>query len=81
MHFKLKNTRATYRSLVNKMFANLIGKIIEVYVDDLLVKGLKTKDNLKHLDKTFQILRRCWLRLNVVQKVLGLYSQPKGHKG
>lgn len=32
--FVLKNTWATYQRLVNQMFANHIGKIPQVYVDD-----------------------------------------------
>ena len=40
MPFALKNARATYQKLVNKVFANLIGKTMEVYVDHMLVKNL-----------------------------------------
>ena len=40
MSFGLKNVGATYQRLVNKVFANLIGKTIEVYVVDMLVKSL-----------------------------------------
>ena len=40
MSFSLKNTRATYQQVVNKVFANLISKTMEVYVDDMLVKSL-----------------------------------------
>lgn len=62
--FSIKNVGATYQRFVNKMFADLIGKTIEVYVDDILVKSLKTLDHLKHFDATFQILRRYKMRLN-----------------
>lgn len=41
MSFGLKNAGATYQRLVNKMFAKQLGKIIEVYVDDMLVKNKK----------------------------------------
>ena len=37
MLFSLKNARATYQRLVTMMFKDLIGKRIEVYVDDMLV--------------------------------------------
>ena len=37
--FVLKNTRATYQMLMNEMFKDLIGKSMEVYVDDMLVKS------------------------------------------
>ena len=40
MPFGIKNAGATYQRLVSKVFTNLIGKIIEVYVDDMLVKTL-----------------------------------------
>ena len=37
--FGLKNARATYQSLVNHMFRPQIGRNVEVYVDDMLVKS------------------------------------------
>ena len=39
MPFGLKNTGATYQSLVNQMFSKQIGRNVEVYVDDMLVKS------------------------------------------
>ena len=47
MPFGLKNAGATYQLLVNHMFRPQIGRNIEVYVDDMLVKSL---DEGKHLD-------------------------------
>ena len=47
MPFGLKNVRATYQRLVNHMFCPQIGRNVEVYVDDMLVKSL---DEKKHLD-------------------------------
>ena len=47
MHFGLKNAEATYQRLVNKMFSKQIGRNMEVYVDDMLVKS---KEELAHLD-------------------------------
>ena len=35
MSFSLRNVEATYQRLVNMMFKDLIGKTIEVYVDDM----------------------------------------------
>lgn len=40
---------------------------MEVYVDDMLVKNLKTVDHVKHLDTTFQILRKYRMRLNFLK--------------
>ena len=41
MPFGLKNTGATYQRLMNKMFTDQIGRNIQVYVDDMLVKSLR----------------------------------------
>ncbi|CAL8174058.1 unnamed protein product [Prunus armeniaca] len=51
MPFGLKNAEATYQRLVNKIFKEQIGKAIEVYVDDMLVKAPKSADHLKNLAK------------------------------
>ena len=39
MPFGLKNAGATYRRLMNKMFAQQIGRNVQVYVDNMLVKN------------------------------------------
>lgn len=39
MPFGLKNEGTTYQRLVNHMFSNQIGRNIEVYMDDMLVKS------------------------------------------
>ena len=45
MPFGLKNARAIYQRLVNRMFSHHIGRNVEVYVDDMLVKS---KDKANH---------------------------------
>ena len=52
MPFGLKNAGATYQRLVNKMFSKQIGRNMEVYVDDMLVKS---KEELAHLDDLIEI--------------------------
>ncbi|XP_022843327.1 uncharacterized protein LOC111366872, partial [Olea europaea var. sylvestris] len=74
MPFGLKNVRATYQRLVNQMFVDLIGKTMEVYVDDMLVKSLEAEDHIKHLNSTFQILRRYRMRLNPHKCAFGVAS-------
>ena len=39
MPFGLRNAGATYQRLVNRMFQEEIGKTMEVYVDDMLIKS------------------------------------------
>ena len=49
MSFGFKDTGATYQRLVNMMFKDLIGKTMEVYVDDMLVKFRMVGDHVEHL--------------------------------
>ena len=49
MSFGLKNTGMTYQKLVNKIFRELIGKTMEVYIDDMLVRSFKALDHIAHL--------------------------------
>ena len=58
MPFSLKNTKATYQRPLNGMFKDLIGKSMEVYVDDILVISKMVGDHIEHLNKMFNILRK-----------------------
>ena len=40
MLFGLKNARATFQQMVNKIFKEQIRHTMKVYVDDMLVKSL-----------------------------------------
>ena len=57
MPFGLKNARATYQRLVNHMFRPQIGRNVEVYVDDMLVKSQDEETHLDDLQETFDTLR------------------------
>ena len=48
MPFRLKNAGATYQRLMTKIFKPLIGHMVEVYIDDIVVKS-KTKE--KHTQR------------------------------
>ena len=74
MPFKLKNAEATYQRLVNKMFSNQIGRNMEVYVDDMLIK---IKEELTHLDnlrETFTTFRQYQMKLNPSKCAFGVAS-------
>ena len=74
MPFGLKNAGATYQRLVNKMFSKQIGRNMEVYVDDMLVKS---KEELTHLDdlrETFATLKQYQMKLNPSKCVFGVAS-------
>jgi hypothetical protein len=39
MTYGLKNTSATYQRAMNLIFHDLLGIILEIYIDDLIVKS------------------------------------------
>lgn len=59
-----KNDWATYQKLVNYMFSKEIEEMMEVYVNDILVKSLKREEHLGNLAHTFTILQKFNMRLN-----------------
>ena len=64
MPFGLKNVGVTYQRLVTKIFRPLIGKTMEVYIDDMLVRTKERPDHTKHLQETFELLRMNGMKLN-----------------
>ena len=53
MSFGLTNAGATYQWLVNEVFEPLIGKSMEVYVDDMITNSVKKADHVQDLEETF----------------------------
>ena len=82
--FGLKNAEETYQCLVSMMFKEQIGKTIEVYMDDMLVKSKIVPDHVADFFNTFVVLRKYRMKLNPLnyafgvasRKFLGLYGQP-----
>ncbi|GFS42902.1 hypothetical protein Acr_00g0082420 [Actinidia rufa] len=72
MPFGLKNAGATYQRLVNKMFSAQIGKTMEVYIDDMLVKSLQAHNHIAHLEEAFDILRWHKMMLNPSKCIFGV---------
>jgi len=64
MPFGLKNAGATYQLLVNIMFKDLLGKTMEVYIDDMLVKTAFSASHLDHFQQCFDILNEFGMKLN-----------------
>ncbi|KAL0457061.1 UNVERIFIED_CONTAM: polyprotein [Sesamum latifolium] len=72
MPFGLKNAGATYQRLVDKIFHPQIGRNVEVYVDDMLVKSKKAADHVKDLEETLSVLRKYKLKLNPAKCAFGV---------
>nr|GEV34124.1 reverse transcriptase domain-containing protein [Tanacetum cinerariifolium] len=54
MPFGLKNTGSTYHRLVDKVFESQIGRNMEAYVDDMVIKNIDEQDMLEDIQETFQ---------------------------
>ena len=54
------------------MFKDLIGRSIEVYVEDLLVKSKMVGDHAEHLKQMFNILRKYQMKLNLLKCAFGV---------
>nr|GEU96371.1 hypothetical protein [Tanacetum cinerariifolium] len=67
MPFGLKNVRATYQRLMDKAFEKQIGRNLEVYVDDLVIKSHTEQEILMDIEETFQVLRKINMKLNPKQ--------------
>ena len=88
MPFELKNVGATFQRSINKMFAHQIGRNVQVYVDDMLVKSLQEDNHLNNLQETFETLWYYNMKLNLskcvfgvtVRKFLGFMVSQKGNE-
>ena len=86
MPFSLKNVGVTYQRLMNRMFAPQIGRNVQIYVDDMLVKSRREEDHLEDLRETFDTLHSYNIKLNpgkcafgvTARKFLGFMVSQRG---
>src|SRR6516162_8204997 len=74
MPFGLKNAGTTFQRCVTEVFKPQIGRNMEVYVDDMIVKTKKASDHLEDLRETFDRLRFFNMRLNPQKSVFAASS-------
>ncbi|GJT50776.1 reverse transcriptase domain-containing protein [Tanacetum coccineum] len=72
MSFGLKNAGATYQRLVHKAFQKQIGRNLEVYVDDLVIKSRTEKEVIRDMEETFKTLREINMKLNPKKCAFGM---------
>ncbi|XP_074296944.1 uncharacterized protein LOC141627610 [Silene latifolia] len=65
---------STYQRLVNMMFKEQIGKTMEVYIDDMVVKSKQASQHHQHLEETFNTLRKYQMKLNPTKCTFGVSS-------
>ncbi|GJX14577.1 reverse transcriptase domain-containing protein [Tanacetum coccineum] len=64
MSFGLRNAGATYQRLVDKTFHGQIGRNLEVYIDDLVIKSRTEDEVVRDIEETFKTLRKINMKLN-----------------
>jgi hypothetical protein len=74
MTFGLKNVGATYQRAMNYIFHELIGKIVEIYIDDVVVKSKSYKEHLADLRRTLECTRKHGLKMNPNKCAFGVLA-------
>ena len=72
MPFGLKNVGAIYQWMMTRMFRNKIGRMVEVYIDDMVLKSKQEGRHIEDLQGTFEVLRQHKLCLNTEKCVFGV---------
>nr|GFB66410.1 reverse transcriptase domain-containing protein [Tanacetum cinerariifolium] len=80
MPFGLKNVGATYQRLMDKAFESQIGRNIEVYVDELVVKSYTKAEMMRDIDETFRTLRKINMKLNPKKQTAAVLQLPSPRK-
>jgi hypothetical protein len=88
MTFGLRNTGATNQRAMNMIFHGLIGVLLEVYIDDLVMKSTGFEEHLADLRVALERMKRYNLKMNplkcafgvAVGRFLGFIIHEKGIK-
>ena len=72
MTFGLKNAGATYQRAMNYIFHDLIGRLVEIYIDDVVVKSKSAGGHLEDLRQVLERTRRFRLKMNPKKCAFGV---------
>ena len=87
MPFGLRNAGTTYQRMMNKVYdKKLLGDVLEVHMDDIIVKSQQEVDHATHLKRVLEQTRKYNMRLNPEKcmfgvqagKFLGFYLTERG---
>jgi hypothetical protein len=70
--FGLRNSGATYQQAMNLIFHDLLGILMEVYVDDVVIKSACFMNHLADLRVTLERMRKYGLRMNPFKCAFGV---------
>jgi hypothetical protein len=74
MTFGLKNAGATYQRAMNLIFYNLLGVLMEVYIDDVVVKSVGFEEHMTDLKLMLERMMKCGLWMNPLKCTFGVTS-------
>ena len=72
MPFGLTNAPAVFQRMMDKVLAGLIGRIVMVYLDDIVIYSRSEEEHVQHLELVFARLREAGLRLKPTKCFFGL---------
>jgi hypothetical protein len=72
MTFGLKNAGATYQRAMTLIFHDLLGIIVEVYIDDIVVKSVSLNSHLVDLRLAFEKMCRYGLKMSPLKCAFGV---------
>ena len=75
MTFGLKNAGATYQRAMNLIFHDLLGVILEVYIDDVVIKSAGLGHHLADLRLVLERIRRYSLKINPLKCAFGVSAR------
>jgi hypothetical protein len=64
MTFGLKNAGATYKRAMNLIFHDLLRVLMEVYIDDVVVKSVGFEENMTDLKLSLERMKKYGLQMN-----------------
>jgi hypothetical protein len=74
MTFGLKNAGATYQRAMNLIFHDLLRVLMEVYIDDVVVKSVGFKEHMADLKLSLERMKKYGLRMNPLKCAFGVTS-------
>jgi hypothetical protein len=64
MTFGLKNSSATYQGVMSLIFHDLLGIVLDIYIDDVIVKSVSMNNHLADLRLSLERMRWYGLKMN-----------------
>jgi hypothetical protein len=74
MTFGLKNASATYQRAMNLIFHDMLRVLMEVYINDIVVKSVGFKEHMANLKLLLERMKKYGMRMNPLKCAFGVTS-------